>query len=423
MYNEKEFSVKDFILKAILVVLFVLLIMWLIPMPNLKPVYDRLFVENIETMKEAAKNYYTVERLPENVGDKVKLTLQEMLDMKLLLPIIDSENKACDTKASYVEIIKTETEYVVKTNLSCSNKTDYIIEHMGCYDLCSDNCKVEKVVEKPKQQNTKPTPKPTPKPIPTPKPEVKYLYTYEKKTTTTTKDVWSEWSTDIKYVDSDNIAFGCTATKCTEVSPNSPRREVVGTKTTTKKDASGNPIPILKESYTNLIGTYEVQACSSYDYVIYENVGTYTYPSNSSWTYVGTFKYEDAPSDTATTKYEYVGAGFADDCTGSCSSDYLLFKKYTRTASSSTTSTSHLSIKVTCSDITTKKVPFYGMKLELVGFETIRTTVYGDVKYYRYKTLLSKGSTNTTTDYQTRTYYDQLLINKGYTIIKKEVIK
>ena len=63
------------------------------------------------------------------------------------------------------------------------------------------------------------------------------------------------------------------------------------------------------------------------------------------------------------------------------------------------------------------------MKLELVGFETIRTTVYGDVKYYRYKTLLSKGSTNTTTDYQTRTYYDQLLINKGYTIIKKEVIK
>ena len=140
MNNEHGIDLKDFMIKIILVILFVFLLMWLFPMPNLKPVYDRIFVDNIETMKNVAKTYYTVERLPKNVGDKVSMTLEEMINQKFVLPIFDSEGNSCNPTGSFIEIIKTETEYVIKTMLSCPTRADYVIEHLGCYDICSDIC-------------------------------------------------------------------------------------------------------------------------------------------------------------------------------------------------------------------------------------------------------------------------------------------
>jgi hypothetical protein len=114
--------------------------MWLFPMPNMKPVYDRLFADNISSMKDAAKGYYNVNRLPKNVGDKETMTLQEMIDQKMVLPFIDSDGKVCDTKASYVEIMKMEDEYVLKISLSCPTKADYLIEHIGCNNVCDGGC-------------------------------------------------------------------------------------------------------------------------------------------------------------------------------------------------------------------------------------------------------------------------------------------
>ena len=70
MYNESEFSIKGFLLKVILVVLFVFLLMWLLPRPNLDPLYNRIFNENILEMKEAAKGYFTVERLQKKLETK-----------------------------------------------------------------------------------------------------------------------------------------------------------------------------------------------------------------------------------------------------------------------------------------------------------------------------------------------------------------
>jgi len=93
-------------------------------------------------MKDVAKSYYTTERLPKDLNESKKMTLQEMLDNKLILPLMDSNGKYCDKRASYVEITKLENEYVIKVYLSCSDKQDYIIEHFGCYDICSDTCKL-----------------------------------------------------------------------------------------------------------------------------------------------------------------------------------------------------------------------------------------------------------------------------------------
>ena len=135
----------------------------------LNPLKDQIFNANLQTMKEAGITYFTSERLPENVGDKKTLTLQQMLDMKLLIPFTDRNGKSCDVTKSYISLEKQETEYLMKVNLKCGEEEDYILVHLGCYSYCTtDICEAkpqstEKPSTKPiaKKDNVKPTPTPT----------------------------------------------------------------------------------------------------------------------------------------------------------------------------------------------------------------------------------------------------------------------
>ena len=94
MYNEnnegRSFSLlKGFIMRLILIIIFVLLLIWFVPWPDmsgLAPLQEQIFSNNLEKMKEAGLLYFTEERLPEHVGDKKTITLGQMLDMKLLIP-------------------------------------------------------------------------------------------------------------------------------------------------------------------------------------------------------------------------------------------------------------------------------------------------------------------------------------------------
>lgn len=135
---------KDIIIKLILLILFLVLLMWMMPKPQLDTFYDRIFNENIQTMKEAARNYYTVDRLPINVGESTSMTLQEMQDSKLVLPFVDKDNNTCNMTNSFVQVTKTgENEYALKVQLSCGDQTDYILDTIGCYDVCpSGECEV-----------------------------------------------------------------------------------------------------------------------------------------------------------------------------------------------------------------------------------------------------------------------------------------
>ena len=153
---EEKYSIRNFLIKAVVAVVFIVLLIYLLPISKLggnnsnnnnnsntnnysqelNSLTAQIFAANINIMKEAAMKYYTIERLPQNVGDKKKLTLQEMLNMKLVLPLIDKEGKTCDANASYVEIEKKDTEYQFKINLKCGSQEDYIIVPVGCYDYC-----------------------------------------------------------------------------------------------------------------------------------------------------------------------------------------------------------------------------------------------------------------------------------------------
>ena len=106
MYEERRntFEFRDIILQLLLVILFVFIMIWLFPTKNylkenfvgkeelsseiamqLESLYGRLFTDNIESMRDAAQGYFTNERLPKNVGDSVTLTLDEMIEKKLVL--------------------------------------------------------------------------------------------------------------------------------------------------------------------------------------------------------------------------------------------------------------------------------------------------------------------------------------------------
>lgn len=147
VYVEKNDNFwRDLLVRIALILLFVFLLIWLFPMPKLETFYDRIFADNIKIMQEAAKDYYHVERLPKEIGEKSRITLREMIDQKLVLPFLDRDGNTCDFDKSYVEVIRMETEYIFKINLSCPTKTDYVINHFGCYDVCEDDtCKEEEL--------------------------------------------------------------------------------------------------------------------------------------------------------------------------------------------------------------------------------------------------------------------------------------
>lgn len=175
MYTEEKPRrgglLKEFVMRLILIIIFVLLLLWIIPWSKMdvNPLKDQIFNANLQTMKEAGITYFTSERLPENIGDKKTLTLQQMLDLKLLIPFTDRNGKSCDVTSSYITLEKQETEYLMKVNLKCGEEEDYILVHLGCYSYCTkDICEAkpqstEKPSTKPvaKKDNVKPTPTPT----------------------------------------------------------------------------------------------------------------------------------------------------------------------------------------------------------------------------------------------------------------------
>ena len=141
MYNENNngINLKDIIIKAVFLVLFVLLIVWLFPkVPNMKAFYSNIFRENIKYMQETAESYYTTDKLPKNVGDSVELTLKEMEDKNIIIPFVDKDGKSCDGKKSFAQITKNKTDYTLTVTLVCPKEKGSLKKTLGCHDYCAD---------------------------------------------------------------------------------------------------------------------------------------------------------------------------------------------------------------------------------------------------------------------------------------------
>ena len=151
--NEKNpgLNWKDLLIKLIFVVVFILLLIWLfkINTPNMKPFYSNQFRENIKYMQDAAESYYTNERLPKVVGDSADISLRDMINKNLILPFVDEDGNSCDLDASYVEVTKNQNDYTLKTTLVCPKEKNTVVKTLGCYNYCEDCNKdeVKKVTE------------------------------------------------------------------------------------------------------------------------------------------------------------------------------------------------------------------------------------------------------------------------------------
>ena len=426
MYTEegrKKSLIVDFISKLILIIIFVLLLIWLVPWPNmdsLNPLKDQIFNANLQTMKEAGITYFTTERLPVEVGDKTTLTLQKMLDMKLLVPFTDRNGESCDVTASYVSLEKKETEYLMKVNLKCGEEEDYILVHLGCYSYCTtDICEAKPdSTEKPsttpvvtKKPTTSPTTKPTVKPTtkPTVKPTVKPTPTqpvaekeYEYyKTIEATYSNWSEWKEYVKKKN-DGVVFEKTDTK-----------EVVDLGTRYTKIGMTKAVyetTVITQEVRKEVGTYTYKVCTEYSYEADERT---VYRIDSDWAYVDSwYTGANPPADTVSTRWIFQGIDY-NQCTSDCTNhSYDVYRKQTRKV---TAYTEYTNVTATCEKVEDRAIPVYGIELVSTKHKVLKEEakpVYANVRYYkvRTRTLLSEA----TTVYKWSSYNDQTLLSLGY---------
>lgn len=451
MYNENNFSVKNIIIQFLFVALFIFILIWLFPLKSdiknvskldssnnqddLSVFYDRIFNENVISMKESAKSYFTIPRLPVNVGDKKKITLKEMLDLKIILPFKDKNNDTCDLDNSYVEVTKYDEEYVMKVNLKCGEEENYLLVHMGCYDYCSTticeknksdiktpviyNAKPQKEVsssskttiyssKKPTTKTIKPTTTTTAKPTTTTtKPtttttttttiEKEYLYEYVKTTDGYYKESdWSDWQTT-KVVASSTVSV---KTKTVET------KKLIGYNITKTVDKNQ---PIYDYKMVNT-GTEQIKVCNKYDYVSSSNTVV-----NNDWIYEGLVTLYYVPTSTSLVKYEYVKSA-DESCSSNCSSAVgRIYRKYSKSTTDLT--------KYTCVDSSIKTVQLSTEVKTITGYKTVETKepVYQTTTstYYSYKTRTWVPGTK---NIVWSKYNDTTLLNNGYkyTSNKKE---
>lgn len=416
MYNERNerFSLRDVVLQLLFVALFVFILFWLFPTKNyLDQKIDSLYVDNfstnIQSMKEAAQDYFTTPRLPQKEGETVKLTLAEMLDLKLLLPFTDKNGDQCDLTKSYVEITKMADEYVMKVNLKCAGMEDYIIVHMGCYDYClTDIC--EKEVANGGKTPTKPTTPTKPgKPTDPVKPVVNsYLYLYTKTSVINTPSwgAWSDWSkTAVAKTDKVDVETKVLTEKQQVV-------EWVITKTT---------FSTVRESRPNVkIADVQTKTCTAY------SQGTTTTTTVVDWVLTEENKFLTIGSVVNTADKIYILKSVPQDgydCDDSCSIMKGYYDVYTKKTTVSTTGTP----AGVCTNYTISVTPVYGT-VQLVYEkrqdykDPFLVTKDVQVTYYRYRNQLSSTTTQTTEQWS-ESKTDQALINAGFTYTGTSKIK
>ena len=180
--EKNGFSIVGFIAQVLVIVLFVFVLMWLFPTKSYMESHsinsntgtgslnELLVNQNLLSMKDAAREYFTVKRMPSTNGNEKILSLDDMIKSSMVVEYVDAYGKKCDRDKSYVKVTKVDDEYEMEVSLTCDKVTKKVITTIGCYDFCKSG-----LCEKETKSVT--------------------LYQYSKKVKGTSKWTdWSEWS-------------------------------------------------------------------------------------------------------------------------------------------------------------------------------------------------------------------------------------
>ena len=223
-----------------------------------------------------------------------------------------------------------------------------------------------------------------------------------------TYSAWSGWTTK-EYECSNPPSFKNTSTY--EAQDLGPTKVISGYKYAVGKSITATQV---KE-----VGKVTEKSCAGWTYWRHSTVTTKTYAIKvtDGWKYVGLVSLSAPPTDTLSTKYEFVGMDW-ERCGDTCTTTpYTTWKKYTRSVSTVTatdTITSGSNVSVTCSSYENKETVLYTTYSAIVGYEKTRTINYETVCSYKYRTRTVTKEAYT--DYKWSYYNDQKLLNDGYTM-------
>lgn len=456
-YRPERFPYRDFLIKLSIILLIVIFLIFLsIKFFNSRKQsidnseeFAEVFSANLQKMKNASLTYLTEEKLPKEINESKKISLELLIKEKKLTPIVDGNKTLCNQKSSYIKITKKEEEYTLKVNLVCQEDSDYIITHLNHYDYCKNTYLCEKENNKTKeeienkdpenieesmnqsintnskqnikiktksQKNTSTNKK---KIIP-PKGTIiikdttnnKYLYEY-KKITNLEFSTWSSWNNWEKTsCQQKEITCNKNDLQCEKEIKRYNRKENIGVE--------------YKDYYTTKISLkYKeneyIDVCNNeYNYLkidqsIFKTRGNYSEINNDSitqknkgdWIYTGRASYQSSPKDTTTIKYLLVGPDYSV-CNNTCEkSPNYYYDKYIYNQPITQTG----SYTDNCSSITKKRVPIYHILNENIHNKR-EETLYGTVCYKSERTRTVKKQGKTSIKWST--YNDKKLLNEGY---------
>lgn len=146
------YKLRSFLLKLIIIIAIISLLAWILPKFVLYKKSNNIandnynknigvggikFKNNQIQIRDAALRYYNKDKLPQNVGDKVKITLAGLQKDNLISNLFYNDDK-CSVNDSYAELTKIDNDYLLKINLSCGKLNDYLIFHVGEYEYCDN---------------------------------------------------------------------------------------------------------------------------------------------------------------------------------------------------------------------------------------------------------------------------------------------
>ncbi len=448
MYEDnRRFSWVNFFIKLIIVAIFVLFAMWLLSLStkglsnSLDVLTENMMVENVDRIKNVGKEYFTIERLPQETGETEKITLEEMYNKGLILEVKDQNGKACNASKSYVSVTKLDNEYQMKVYLECEDGTKQVTTIMGCYDLCgTDSCEVEKP-----SSSSKPVSKPSSKPSSSNK-KTEYEYVLTTSGKWSEYGAWSNWSlTPVEASSSKEVATKTEQETYNYIQSVTVIKDVPFTKVC--NTSAGYTLGSDGKCYKNTTDKLSVPTCPStyttggYKYnLVNQNGLTCNYSrKNTTYTtsYVKTATANSMPSDTSNYHYEYVSTKDTLDCNNACEIvtqvTYKVYKKNYTTKTYEKTNNLSCPSGYTYSNnscVKTNKVvenaintcPGTNFKADGTGcykevLEDRVYTGYKTVTYYRYRT---RTYIEGTTTYKWSTSKsDQSLLNAGYKLTGK----
>lgn len=131
MYEDKKYSInwlKIFVTVIIgfLVIILSVKLVSLIFKNQSEKEGTKTLETNLKVMNDAAKSYFNKDNLPVKVGDTVKVSLKDLIEAGKLSAIKDNDGKECNAEESYIEATRLDTEYQIKSYLTCEKESDYL---------------------------------------------------------------------------------------------------------------------------------------------------------------------------------------------------------------------------------------------------------------------------------------------------------